>query len=372
VISGVSRLRTLGGSPDRFEIVWVGDVLLADSAQPHLVEHGYDWPFEFLRPLMAGDYLIGNAEGPVTLLTEKIHPNRRWSYNADPASAAALAKVGFNAMSLSNNHALDRGPAGLADTVLHLTEAGVSSFGAGMNTAEAAAPLLVPTPFGPVAVTGIGRSWQHGEIAEEQRPGTIGLSTESIVHQKKLADDAGARWVVAFVHWGSTYKPVSNAQREHAAAFASAGYDLVIGAGSHVAQQVDIVDGMPVLYSLGNFTFGSLGRFTAEMPGYGLVARTVFDSTGLVNVQLSTITTNNHTVAFQPRPSDRTTSREVLTGLGTAVRVGTQQQSGGLRNLFNRRVVGQVNLGANLRVSANLSPEPAPEPVTDHARQART
>ena len=329
--NGASQSGTLSRTPDRFEIVWVGDVLLADKSQRYLTEHGYEWPFEFLRSLMAGDYLIGNAEGPVTELTEKIHPNRRWSYNADPACAAGLAEVGFDAMGLSNNHALDRGPAGLADTVAHLTDAGIRSFGAGMNTTEAAAPLLVPTPFGTVAVTGIGKKWQHGEIAEAQRPGTIAMSEESIAHQKKLADDAGARWVVAYVHWGSTYRPVSETQYEHAAAFAAAGYDLVIGTGSHVAQEVDIVNGTPVLYSLGNFTFGSNGRFTAEMPGYGLVARTVFDSTGLINVELTTITTNNKEVGFQPRPSDHEASRDLLTRLGPAVQVTPQPTVGQLK-----------------------------------------
>jgi poly-gamma-glutamate capsule biosynthesis protein CapA/YwtB (metallophosphatase superfamily) len=325
--------------------VWVGDVLLADAAQPYLNRHGYDWPFRFLRPLMAGDYLVGNAEGPVTRHTQKIHPDRRWSYNADPAAAAALARAGFDAMSLSNNHALDQGPRGLADTIKYLTEAGISSFGAGMNAAAASVPLLIPTPFGTIAVTGIGKRWKHCQIADAESPGTIALSDESIAHQKELADEAGARWVVAFVHWGSTYTPVSNTQRRHAAAFASAGYHLVIGAGSHVAQQVEMIDGMPVLFSLGNFIFGSTGRFTADMPGYGLVARTVFDATGLASIQLTTITTNNHNVAFQPRPSSRKLSRELLTSLGPSVLTGQRDNPAGLRALFSRRIVGNVNLG---------------------------
>ncbi|HEY2205441.1 MAG TPA: CapA family protein [Pseudonocardia sp.] len=345
MLTETSGPRAHRSDPDRFEIVWVGDVLLADKAQPHLVRHGYDWPFRYLRPLMAGDYLIGNAEGPVTRLTEKIHPDRRWSYNADPDSAAALAEVGFDAMSLSNNHAFDRGPEGLADTVEHLTRAGVRPFGAGMNEAEAAAPLLVPTPFGTVAVTGIGKRWKHGQFAEADSPGTIVLSEETIAHQKALADEAGARWTVAFVHWGSTYTPVSNTQRRQAAEFAAAGYDAVIGAGSHVAQPVEIVDGMPVLFSLGNFTFGSSGRFTPEMPGYGLVARTVFDATGLTGIRLTTITTDNKQVAYQPRPTGRKVSHGLLAGLGPAVNAGSRTALG-LRTLLGRPVVGDVDLTA--------------------------
>ena len=60
--------------------------------------------------------------------------------------AGALAEVGFDALGLSNNHAYDRGPEGLADTIQHLRAVGIEPFGAGMDGEEAAAPLLVETP----------------------------------------------------------------------------------------------------------------------------------------------------------------------------------------------------------------------------------
>jgi poly-gamma-glutamate synthesis protein (capsule biosynthesis protein) len=341
MLGGNGRRRT--GRGDRFEIVWVGDTLVGDKAQPMLNEHGYQWPFRFLRPLLAADFVLGNAEGPITTRSEKIHADRKWSYNSDPDAAAALAQVGFDAMSLSNNHAFDRGPDGLSDTIKHLTNAGISTFGAGPDAESAAAPLLIPTPFGSVAVTGIGKEWKHGQVAEADTPGTIVMSQESIFEQKKLADDAGARWVVAAVHWGSTYTPVREVQREQAAQFAEAGYDLVVGTGSHVAQQVEILNGMPVLHSLGNFVFGSRGRFTSEMPGYGLVARTAFTDDGLAGIELRAITTNNRRIAFQPRPSSRADSHELLTNLGPAV---TVPKPFGLRGLLRRQVVGRVELNA--------------------------
>src|SRR5687767_12116874 len=83
---------------DLFEIVWVGDILLADAAVPSLDAHGYTWPFANLRSLMTGDFLIGIAEGPMTDRTQR-NPLQRWSYNADPKAAAALAEVGFDALS---------------------------------------------------------------------------------------------------------------------------------------------------------------------------------------------------------------------------------------------------------------------------------
>lgn len=76
-------------------------------------------------------------------------------------------------------------------------------------------------------------------------------------------------------------------------AFAEGGYDLTIGHPPHVQQGMELVDGIPILYSLGNFAFGSKGYFTNEFPGYGCVARTLLEEEGLVEIELTCILTNN-------------------------------------------------------------------------------
>jgi poly-gamma-glutamate synthesis protein (capsule biosynthesis protein) len=302
-----------------FEIVWVGDILLGDRAQQQLDQHGYEWPFEHLRPLLADAFVIGNAEAPITSRSEPYFPDQRFSYNAQPAAATALASVGFDALGLSNNHALDRGPEGLRDTVRHAREAGLQTFGAGMNEAEASAPLLVETGYGTVAVLGFGREWQYGAVAGPERAGTIPFRPETIAQLKQSATAAGARWVVAFVHWGENYERVNAEQRRVAEAFARAGYDLVIGAHPHLAQEVEIVRGVPVLYSLGNFTFGSPGDYSREAPGYSLAARTGFGPDGLVSIKLSCVATDNNVVKFQPRPCNASQSQALMRRLGSAV-----------------------------------------------------
>ncbi len=303
-----------------FDVVWVGDVLLADRSQSCLDRHGYEWPFEHLRPLLATDYLVGNAEGPITTRTQLHWPDRPYNYNADPVAAAALARVGFDAMSLANNHALDRGTEGLADTVAHLRTAGVRSFGAGVDLAAAQAPLLIDTPFGAVGVVGIGNAFRHGQAAALGIPGTLVITPETIARGRELALAAGARWVVGYVHWGGTYRPVTDKQRRDAGWFARAGYDLVIGHGSHTAQPAETVHGMPVLYSIGNCAFGSFGRFAKRgVPGHGLVVRTRFAGHGLAGIELTPIVTDNKVVHFQPRRCDPATTAEVFAGLGSAV-----------------------------------------------------
>jgi len=309
-----------GDSTGPFDIVWVGDILLADAAQEDLELSGYDWPFDRLLQTIDGDYLIGNAEGPITQLTEPYFPDQEFEYNADPAAAAALADVGFDAVSLSNNHALDRGPEGLADTVRHLEDAGIVPFGAGTIDA-AEAPLLVSTPHGTVAVVALGEDWNAGAVASETTPGTVPLSPETIERGYLLAIEAGAQWVVAYVHWGENYSPVDDRQRELGVLFAVAGYDLVIGHHPHVVQPVEVIGATPLIYSIGNFAFGTPGRFDADAPGYGLVVRTAFGAEDEPRIQLTCIVTDNEVVAFQPHLCSAAESRKVFGELGPAVRI---------------------------------------------------
>ena len=156
-------------------------------------------------------------------------------------------------------------------------------------------------------------------MAGPRQPGTVPFSEESITRAKKLAEVAGARWTIAYVHWGENYSAVTAKQRRLATYFAEAGYDLVIGHHPHIQQEVELVDGMPVLYSLGNFTFGSKGRFTQEFPGYGLVARTLLEEDGFTGIELTCILTDNDFVRYQPRPCDKERARAVIEGLGPLV-----------------------------------------------------
>lgn len=303
-----------------FEIVWGGDVLLGDAAQPSLDEHGLTWPFDRITTLLAADYLIANAEGPITSVDEPFFPDQEFSYNAQPPVAKALADVGFDALGLSNNHALDRGPEGLTDTIRHVTDAGIQVFGAGVLP-EAEAPLMVETPHGSVAILGFGEAWNYGSLAEEHELGTVAISPESVARGYRLAQEAGADWVIAFVHWGENYAGVTEDQRSAGQLLADAGYDLVIGHHPHVVQEVEILDGMPVLYSLGNLVFGTPGRFDAGAEGYGLIARTRFEADGRMDIRLDCIVTDNEIVGYQPEPCAAAEARRLFSQLGSAVHI---------------------------------------------------
>jgi poly-gamma-glutamate capsule biosynthesis protein CapA/YwtB (metallophosphatase superfamily) len=298
-----------------FKFVFVGDVLLADAAQPSLDEYGYLWPFEHIAHLIESDYAVANGEGPITVIDQPWDPDQVWSYNAQPEAAQALADYGFDAVGFANNHIMDRGPEGISDTRDHIESNQMTFFGAGLDLAEAEIPLLIETPYGLVGVVGLGDDWGKDRTATANQAGTVSLSKTSIRRGYQLARDAGADWVVGYVHWGRNYADITIAQRRWAREFAREDYDLVVGHGAHSIQPVEIINGMPVIYSVGNFVFGTPGRFTEDFPGFGLVVKAELQTNGFHQLTFSCIQTDNQIVNFQPRPCTPTQAQRVFSSL---------------------------------------------------------
>ncbi len=306
---------------EQVAITFAGDTLLGDAAQQVMDTNGYDFPLRQVRTLLDTDFAIVNAEGPITRLTKPSDPTLDYSYNALPPSAQALADAGVDALGLANNHAMDRGAQGLADTRDNATTAGMSTFGADDTIETAAAPLLVSTDMGDIAVVGMGEDFGDLNRVSETQPGMTVMRDDRIRSAYFNAKAAGAEYVIAYVHWGDNYQPVNPQQRGFAKIFADAGYDMVIGTGPHIVQPIRFVNGMPVVYSLGNFMFGSPGRwdsFGAE--GYGLVATVVLRADG-AELQLHCIVTDNVKTGYQPQTCSQKDARTVLEDLSPDVTV---------------------------------------------------
>lgn len=298
-------------------IVWAGDTMIGDAALTVAEERGYDWPLAGVSDLLDADVCVLNHEAPITTIARPYVPNKSYAYAAAPVAASALASAGVDVLGLGNNHAMDMGPEGLADTLEHAQAAGLAAFGADTDQTGAERPLLIRGGDVTVGVVALGKGYGSDVMAGRARAGTIAMSEATIARGHALARKAGADYVVAFVHWGENYVPgVMPDQHRVATWFSEAGYDLVIGHGPHVAQQATIIDGMPVFYSLGNFVFGTGGRFTDVATGHGLVLTTAFTADGLTGLDVTCIETDNDLVAFQPRPCEPDTERTVLRSLG--------------------------------------------------------
>jgi poly-gamma-glutamate capsule biosynthesis protein CapA/YwtB (metallophosphatase superfamily) len=298
---------------DTLSVVWLGDTMLGDAGEPVLAQKGDDWAFQRVRPLLDGDYVIANLEVPITELREPWNPDKEHSYQMRPEAASALRDAGVDALGLANNHSMDRGPTGLLDTMDHADAAGMTTFGAGLDLESAQRPLLLRSEVEALAVVTFGEYFGRDNTAARTRPGIPVLDVEGLERALAQARAAGADRVVAYVHWGDNYQPINPQQRYWAQEFASAGYDAVVGAGSHVAQPIEVLDGMPVVYSLGNFVFTTNGRYEKyDQPGRGLALTTHSEADGGLVLEVRCIANDNRVVQFQAQRCSRQQAAEFL------------------------------------------------------------
>jgi poly-gamma-glutamate synthesis protein (capsule biosynthesis protein) len=253
------------------EVVAVGDVMLgrgvADQSQP--LEAVAAW-------LRRADLAVGNLE---SVITSDSQPGS--SLQAAPSAAAQLRDAGFDVLGLANNHALDQGPAGLAETASRLRAAGMAPLGAGPDRDTSLQPLILDIGGVRLALLALNAvaDWQ-GSAA-----GTGWTRAEWDLDRARAAvaaAQARAHAVIVSIHWGYEYETtVDPAQRDAARALLTAGADLVIGHHPHVVQPVEVYQDRCVAYSLGNFVFDQAQDETDQ----GLALRAFFDGQGLRALQ---------------------------------------------------------------------------------------
>ena len=250
----------------------VGDLMFARDVVTLMEEHGPGYPFERVTRLFRGvDVLIGNLEG--TFTNRGVRANKYYTFRAPPALAPALRGAGFDAVSLANNHALDFGPVGLADTREALDALGVAHFGAGGDATEAAQPLMLEASGFRLALLGFS-AVRSSVFAGESRSGVAEAGDEEVIAAVQAAI-VEADFVVVVFHFGTEYDPdPTEEQRLLARAAADAGATLVVGHHAHTLQPWERRGDALILYGLGNFVF-DLDREDLSALGEGPFATVV-------------------------------------------------------------------------------------------------
>src|SRR5579872_5330927 len=119
----------LGVAPKRsLTLEWVGDIAL--SAQRGLPAGGLDRALRPVRPLLRGaDLTLGNLEGTLSRggASKCVGISAScFAFQAPPGVAGELGALGFDLLNQANNHSLDYGPSGRAQTISALTRAGIA------------------------------------------------------------------------------------------------------------------------------------------------------------------------------------------------------------------------------------------------------
>jgi poly-gamma-glutamate synthesis protein (capsule biosynthesis protein) len=88
-----------------------------------------------------------------------------WTIAGEPHAIEDLRALGFSFVGRANNHAMDRGPAGMRTTGRLLDAAGVVHAGAGEDLARARSPRFLETPRGRVALVSATTSPSPVDVA---------------------------------------------------------------------------------------------------------------------------------------------------------------------------------------------------------------
>ncbi len=308
------------------QIVSVGDIMLADGVQKKLDKHGYDYPFRNLGDLLAGaDVVMGNLEAPITTHDQLYVADKKWSYRQDPRALEALRGAGFDVLAVANNHVLDYGPEGFVDTLEAFEAAGIRGVGGGRSEEEARRGLILELDGATVGLLAYMENYgayeKNGWFATGDRPGCAMMDVDRMREDiERLRDQVDV--LIVHCHFGRNYKPPTRLQHRMARAVIDMGADAVNGHHSHVAQGIEIYKGKPILYSLGNFTFGTSGRFPKGEQGYGMVARYRLCDGRIERVEVDLIGVNNKLVRYRPSVIGADEAVPVLEAL--MVEYGTQ------------------------------------------------
>ena len=165
-------------------------------------------------------------------------------------------------VSLANNHAYDYGNEALLDTFDTLEAAEVPYVGAGRNLEEALKPVYLIANGMKIAVVSATQIERNAnpdtKEATASSAGVLRCLDPSALLRVIAEAKENSDFVILYIHWGTeSQEEIDWLQQEQSATYARAGVDLIIGDHPHCLQKIDVVEGVPVVYSLGNFWFNS-------------------------------------------------------------------------------------------------------------------
>ncbi len=236
-----------------------GDVTFGLAVADLIAQKEPAFPWAEVSPLFGlYDITVVNLEGPLCSVAPPDPVQTSLDLRGATSNAAPMAEAGIDALCLANDHIMDYGAGGLEETLNVLRAQGLGIFGAGSSASSAQRPLVLEAENGAsIALLSFSDVSSPASAAGEDTPGISEASLETIGEMVGAAAQ-DAHYVAVFMHWGEVGSAdITARQREIASACVEAGADLVIGCHPHVVQGIEVISGVPVIYSLGNLVYSS-------------------------------------------------------------------------------------------------------------------
>ena len=286
------------------ELIFLGDVMLGRNVERLSNRHGSAYPWSRIPPFGERSIVVANFEAAVPEIHQPT-PDYTFAFSVHPDLLSPMRAAGVTHLSLANNHSYDFGSTGYSHTVRTLRETGFITWG---DQTEHASSSVRFVSINDTTVALIAL------YALDRFPSEAAL--DSIFKEASLAETQ-----VVFVHWGPEYQLTPSAnQRTAASRLVAQGADLIVGHHPHVVQSIELVDGVPVFYSLGNFIFDQY--FSSEVQT-GLLLRVAFSDDTDMTVMLQPV--ESHSKLSAPALLSETAKNTFLETLAARSDPGIQE-----------------------------------------------
>ena len=204
------------------------------------------------------DVVVVNLETAITRSDGAA--SKQFTFRAPPEVLADLQAEGVDVASLANNHGMDFGSRGLADSLQAAEASGFPLIGAGRTAAEAFTPWTSTIGGHRVAVLAatqvLDSSLEQAWTAGPAKPGLASAKQPRLLLAAVRQAAAAADTVAVVLHWGVEKETCPTAaQQVLAESLVTAGADIVVGGHAHRLQGAGRLEGAIVGYGLGNLVF---------------------------------------------------------------------------------------------------------------------
>ena len=243
----------------------IGDVMLGRGVAMRL--NG-----DFIKPfietadfLNSADITFANLECSISSRGTRLIGKGYW-LQAPYEALEGVLYAGIDIVNIANNHILDFNEIAMTDTIEALQQNNIKYIGAGANLNEARQSVVFDIEGTKVGFLGYSDFYQYGYGIPGQKelryleatdnisgiaPLKFDLIEQDIINLRESVD-----YLIISLHWGvEESHHVPEEQREFAYKILDAGADAILGHHPHQLQGIEIYNGKPIIYSMGNFIF---------------------------------------------------------------------------------------------------------------------
>lgn len=282
-------------------ISFVGDVLIHKMLYQNVVNSTKRFSSLWEKTdglIRKADLSVANLEGPAALGIDKngrdrgdvgfiydddVYSGTNFRFNYHPLILSNLQTSGYDLISFSNNHSLDRGSIGVDRTLEAARKINLPMVGARHSQERNGDFYSIQNVRGMrLAFLACTETTNGRADSKEQLLLCYKQADQVIKLIRELATRSDVEGVVVMPHWGVEYQHQPNSQQKsYARKYLEAGAMAIVGSHPHVLQPWEkyvTSDGREtvIMYSLGNFVAGQkdISRKTGVVTYIGLVKGT--------------------------------------------------------------------------------------------------